>query len=220
MRTCTLVVSIAVHAIVFGALIAVPLTATGDLPDLPRATAFLLVRPSVLPAPPRPVPPRATAPQVNPDAAPIVEPVSVQPETVIDVPPEPAGASTVDGGIDSGGSAASSSSGGEPAAVVSPPPVDITPLRVGGAIRPPEKIRHVAPIYPSIAQAAHVSGVVILEAVIGEDGSVRNVTVLRSARLLDDAAIEAVRQWRFTPTLLNGQAVAVVMTVTVGFTLN
>jgi protein TonB len=76
-----------------------------------------------------------------------------------------------------------------------------------------------APVYPAIARAAHVEGVVILEAVIGENGAVRDVRVLRSIQLLDDAATEAVRQWRFTPTLLNGQAVPVVMTVTVAFKL-
>jgi protein TonB len=64
-----------------------------------------------------------------------------------------------------------------------------------------------------------VEGVVILEAVISEDGSVQDVRVLRSKALLDDAAVEAVRQWRFTPTLLGGQPVPVVMTVTVSFTL-
>jgi protein TonB len=61
---------------------------------------------------------------------------------------------------------------------------------------------------------------VILEAVIAEDGSVRDVKVLRSALLFDQAAIDAVRQWRFTPTLLSGQPVPVVMTVTVDFKLN
>jgi|TARA_Y100000031_G_C7944646_1_gene258686 protein TonB len=65
-----------------------------------------------------------------------------------------------------------------------------------------------------------VSGVVILEAVIGPDGRVRDVRVLRSAPLLDRAAIAAVRQWEYTPTLLNGVPVPVVMTVTVTFTLN
>jgi protein TonB len=77
-----------------------------------------------------------------------------------------------------------------------------------------------APRYPAIAQASRVEGVVILEAVIAEDGSVQDVRVLRSRPLLDDAAVEAVRQWRFTPTLLGGQPVPVVMTVTVSFTLN
>ena len=77
-----------------------------------------------------------------------------------------------------------------------------------------------APRYPAIAQASRVEGVVILEAVIAEDGSVQDVRVLRSKPLLDDAAMEAVRQWRFTPTLLGGQPVPVVMTITVSFTLN
>jgi protein TonB len=64
-----------------------------------------------------------------------------------------------------------------------------------------------------------VEGLVILEAVIAEDGSVRDIRVLRSVQLLDAAAVEAVREWRFTPTLLNGQPVPVVMTITVAFTL-
>ena len=84
-------------------------------------------------------------------------------------------------------------------------------------IRPPQKVHHVAPTYPPIAQSARVSGVVILEALIAEDGSVRDVKVLRSVPLLDASAIEAVRQWRFTPTLLNGVPVQVIMTVTVTF---
>jgi protein TonB len=91
---------------------------------------------------------------------------------------------------------------------------------VGSVLRAPQKIHQVAPTYPHIAQAAHVSGTVILEALIAEDGSVKDVKVLRSKPLLDDAAVEAVRQWRFTPTLLNGVPVQVIMSVTVTFTLN
>jgi protein TonB len=92
-------------------------------------------------------------------------------------------------------------------------------LRVGGYIRAPQKIVDVAPIYPPLARAAGVEGIVILEAVIAEDGSVRDVRVLRSVPLLDAAATEAVRQWRFSPTLLNGEPVPIVMTVTVAFRL-
>jgi protein TonB len=71
-----------------------------------------------------------------------------------------------------------------------------------------------------VAQAARVQGVVILEAVIGPNGNVTDVQVLRSVPLLDDAAVEAVRQWVYTPTLLNGVPVPVIMTVTVNFTMN
>ena len=75
------------------------------------------------------------------------------------------------------------------------------------------------PVYPSIAQSARVQGVVIIEATIGPNGSVTDAKVLRSIPLLDAAALDAVRQWQFTPTTLNGQAVPVIMTVTVNFTL-
>jgi TonB family protein len=95
----------------------------------------------------------------------------------------------------------------------------LTPLRVGGNIRPPTKIRDVKPAYPAEARAANVQGVVIIEAVIDPSGSVANARVLRSIPLLDEAALSAVSQWQFTPTELNGQPVGVLMTVTVNFTL-
>jgi protein TonB len=75
-------------------------------------------------------------------------------------------------------------------------------------------------VYPPIAQSARVQGVVILEAVIGPTGKVQDVKVLRSIPLLDQAAIDAVRQWEYTPTTLNGVPVPVIMTVTVNFTLS
>jgi TonB family protein len=90
-------------------------------------------------------------------------------------------------------------------------------VRVGGGITPPTKTKTLAPVYPPDALAAKVSGVVIIEAVIGEDGKVRDSRVLRSIPMLDAAATEAVRQWEFTPTVLNGAPVPVVMTVTVNF---
>lgn len=93
------------------------------------------------------------------------------------------------------------------------------PVRVGGAINSPSKIKDVNPIYPTIARAARVQGVVIIEATIGVDGRVTDAKVVRSIPLLDEAALVAVRQWEFTPTTLNGQPVPVVMTVTVDFTL-
>jgi protein TonB len=93
-------------------------------------------------------------------------------------------------------------------------------VRVGGQIKAPTQIKKVPPTYPQIAQSARVSGVVILEATIGVNGKVQDVKVLRSVPLLDQAAIDAVRQWEYTPTLLNNVPTAVIMTVTVTFTLN
>ena len=93
------------------------------------------------------------------------------------------------------------------------------PLRVGGDIKEPTKIKDVKPVYPADALAAGVQGVVILEAVIAPSGYVSDARVLRSVPALDQAAIDSVRQWAFTPTLLNGVPVSVIMTVTVNFTL-
>jgi protein TonB len=101
-----------------------------------------------------------------------------------------------------------------------PPGWGVGAVRVGGNVKAPEKTRHVAPVYPPIAQSAAVQGVVILETIIGGDGKVQNARVLRSIPLLDQAAIDAVRQWEFTPTMLNGVPVPVIMTVTIQFTLS
>ena len=109
--------------------------------------------------------------------------------------------------------------GGLASVLPPPPPPPPAPVRVGGNIKAPERIKNVNPIYPPIALSAKVTGIVILEAIIGLDGKVSDVTVLRGAALLDDAAINAVRQWEYTPTLLNGLPIRVVMTVTVNFTL-
>jgi protein TonB len=108
-----------------------------------------------------------------------------------------------------------------PAPVALPAPVHKPQeaVRPGGVIKYPGKVHHVAPVYPRLAQDARVEGRVILEAVIGMDGRVQDVRILRSKPLLDQAAMDAVRQWRFTPTLLNGTPVPVILTVTVDFKL-
>jgi TonB family protein len=93
------------------------------------------------------------------------------------------------------------------------------PVRVGGNIQAPTKLRDVRPVYPIDAQVAKIQGVVIVEAIIDESGRVAQACVLRSIPLLDDPALNAVAQWEFTPTLLNGAPVPVIMTVTVNFTL-
>ena len=92
-------------------------------------------------------------------------------------------------------------------------------VRVGGGVPPPSKIRHVPPAYPPEAISAHLQGVVILEVRIEPDGRIQDARVLRSIPVLDQAALSAVLQWEFTPTLLNGVAVPVIMTVTVQFSL-
>ncbi len=99
-------------------------------------------------------------------------------------------------------------------------PTEDGTLRVGGQIQPPQAVFRVNPGYPQEARDARVQGVVIIEVKIAADGSVAEAWVLRSIPLLDQAALDAVRQWRYTPTLLNGAPVPVIVTVTVNFTLS
>ena len=94
----------------------------------------------------------------------------------------------------------------------------IAPLRIGGQIQAPKKIKDVPPVYPAIAQSARGSGAVMIEATIGPDGKVIDARVVRSIPLLDQAALDAVRQWEYLPTLLNGVPVPVLVTVTINFT--
>jgi TonB family protein len=90
-------------------------------------------------------------------------------------------------------------------------------VRVGREIKTPTKVKDVRPVYPAIAQSARVQGAVVIEATIGPDGKVVDTKVVRSVPLLDQAALDAVRQWEYTPTLLNGKPVPVLVTVTINF---
>jgi periplasmic protein TonB len=93
------------------------------------------------------------------------------------------------------------------------------PVKVGGRIQAPAKRRHVNPVYPELARIARVQGAVVLECTIDTTGRVVNARVIRSVPLLDRAALEAVQQWEYEPTRLNGTPVAVILEVTVRFTL-
>jgi TonB family protein len=92
-------------------------------------------------------------------------------------------------------------------------------LRVGGAIKPPLRVTNVNPVYPDAARAAGVQGVVVIEARLEPDGRVSQARILRSVPLLDQAALDAVMQWEYEPTLLNGVPVPILLTVTTSFTL-
>lgn len=108
---------------------------------------------------------------------------------------------------------------GAPLPAGPPPPWMEGAVRISGTIKPPTKVKHVNPVYPPEARQARVSGVVILETRIEPDGRIVNARILRSIPLLDQAALAAVLQWEFTPTLVNGVPTPVLMTVTVSFSL-
>ena len=92
-----------------------------------------------------------------------------------------------------------------------------TAVRVGGAVRNPTKIKDVAPVYPAIARSARVSGTVQIELTVGPDGKVADWRVVKGVPLLDEAALDAVKQWEYTPTRVKGVAVPVIINVAVNF---
>jgi periplasmic protein TonB len=217
----TVPLSITVHTLIIGGVIIIPLMAADVLPTPPSMMTFVVPSPSPPPSPPPP-PPQTTevskpAVQDSPTAAPLVPQSGIRPETGIEEVVRDAASRVERGGGVPGGFPGGL--GEVPPPPPPPPPPPQAPVRVGGNIRSPMKTKDVKPTYPAIAQSARVQGVVIIEATIGPDGRVQEAKVLRSIPLLDAAALDAVKQWTFTPTLLNGVPVPVIITVTVNFAL-
>jgi protein TonB len=214
--------SLALHMLIAGVIIIVPLLSADQLPDPASAVKAFFVEPMAAPAPPPPPPPpaaRPVAPKViqkpvveNKFVAPVEVPEEIKPEESIDMGVE-GGAGGVEGGVPGG--VVGGIVGGLPDA-----PAPVQAVRVGGQIKEPKKLKNVSPVYPDIAKQARVQGVVILECTISPQGKVTDVKVLRGIPLLDQAATDAVKQWVYTPTLLNGVPVPVIMTVTVNFKLS
>jgi protein TonB len=222
----TLPVSIAIHIVVIIAVVVIPLMTAEALPEPTSVVKAFFVEPAAAPPPPPPPPPPAPKAQVQPRVAstpqpvqenkftaPIDTPDSVKPDEGIDLGVEGGVPGGVEGGVPGG--VVGGVVGGLPDAP--PPPAAV---RVGGQIKEPKKLKNIAPVYPDIAKQARVQGVVILECTISPQGKVTDVKVLRGIPLLDAAAIEAVKQWVYSPTLLNGVPVPVIMTVTVNFRLS
>jgi len=218
-------VSFIAHIMALALFFVLPLTATMTLPPVQgRLPTLVLVTTAPMPAEPVPAAMPTTSVAVstlNPDAAPVEAPDRVTDE--VPRPPSP-GALVAPGAIPGVGTSGGftglldSGRGGSPLRTP-PPPREQAPVRVGGEVEAPTRVTYRAPVYPQVAIAARMEGTVILEATIDATGVVRNVTVLRSVPMLDRAALEAVQHWRYTPTRLNGQAVPVIMTVTVTFSL-
>jgi protein TonB len=212
-----------VHAAIFSTVIVAQLLSPGRLPTPRTVLAFsdvLPVRITDIPLPPPPRGNSAPAEQTSVNVAPIEAPRDIAPE-----PARENGSSTHQPtdvpGVEAGVPGASELPGNglriEPPPA--PPPAPQEPMRLHSGMQAPRKIVRVPPRYPPTAQAARVEGLVALEAVIDAAGRVNDVRVVHSIPLLDQAAIDAVRQWRFIQTLLNGEPVSILLTVTVRFTL-
>ena len=159
--------------------------------------------------------PAAPAPLANePEAAPVQAPAGIAPESA-------AGSGSLLGVSDGveGGAVGGIPGGVSGGVVAQPAAPNDAPLQVGRDVKAPKKLKDVRPSFPSSAMAARVQGTVIMEITIGPDGRVHATQLLKSVPLLDAAALEAVRQWEYLPTTVDGKAVAVLMTVTVQFSL-
>lgn len=214
-------ISIAAHLVVLLLLLIVPLAADISLP-LPERDFPEFMR--VAPPPPLPVvaptPTRRPASTVatNPSLAPTEAPPTIEPE-------RPSVAAQFDVPIGTGSGLPAGI--GDPTGVVTsvPAPLPVEPprpatVRVAQLPEPPRKIVDVRPVYPDIARNARVQGTVTLEAVLDTSGNVTQLRVVHSEPLLDRAALDAVRQWKYSPTMYGGRPVSVLMTITIRFTLN
>jgi len=162
------------------------------------------------PSPALPPPPKGDP---SAAAAPVEAPASVTPETGNE-----GRVAGVEGGAPAGGIEGGVVGGtGRTASAPGPPGPAV--VRVGAGMKPPKKIKDVKPEYPAVAMPSRAHGSVMIEATIGPDGKVQDAKVLVSIPLLDQAALDAVRQWEYEPPRLNGVPVAVVMTVLVNFGL-
>jgi protein TonB len=223
--------SVLLHGAFIAGVVAVPLMLSETLPDPAQGTRAYFVGPaSVVPPPPPPAPPAASAAARSSAPKPKTPaPAAVAALTAPADIPEPAAAQAADAGVapdSAAGGEAGGVEGGVPGGIVGgvvggvpAPPAPVTPVRVGGEIREPKKLRHVDPVYPDVAVAARVRGSVFLECIVSPQGRVTDVTLVRGVPLLNESAIAAVRQWLYTPTLKDGVPVTVIMTVTVRFDL-
>jgi protein TonB len=217
-------ISILLHTALVLAVAILPLLFYDALPSQEALKAFFVAPLEVAPPPPPPPPPPAaaravvrTTPRVEMQqpqgfVAPIEVPSEIRPEEGLDL------GEGVEGGVEGGvpGGVVGGVVGGLPSEAP-PPPARV--VRIGGQIAQPKLIRQVKPIYPDLAVQSRVSALVILEAEVDTRGHVKAVKVLRGHPLFDDSAMEAVKQWRYQPLLLNGEPTGFILTVTVNFNL-
>jgi protein TonB len=216
-KSWTVALSAIVQSIILGILILIPLIYTEALPK-GMLNTFL-----VAPAPPPPPPPPAApvkavrAPrvvQLNKMVAPTVIPKNIA--IVKDEAPVIYTNGGVDGGTGGGilNGIIGSGGSGPP-----PPPKAASRIRVGGNVQAAALVNKVTPQYPPIAKTAHVAGTVILHAIIAKDGSIQELQYMSGPPLLMKSAMDAVKEWRYKPTMLNGEPVEVDTTISVVFSL-
>lgn len=228
-RGWTTLLSFVLQCFLIGIMILIPLIYTEALPKQ-MMTTFLVAPPPPPPPPPPPAPTpvqRVVKVESELESGQLRTPTAIPKKVAMikeDEAPPPSGGFGVVGGVPGG--VPGGSMGGVIGGIISSTPVAVprvaTPQRVrvsqgviaGNAISQPK------PNYPPLAKAARVQGSVVLQAVIGKDGRVENLKVVSGHPMLVQSALDAVRQWRYRPYLLNGEPVEVDTTITVNFTLS
>lgn len=227
--------SLVIHLTILGVLIVVPLVYYQGLPEYRWIAKEEFLTAVVAPPPPKPeiIVPKRPLQVVKLDPAQFVAPSEI-PEAIpvpLDDIPEVSALSGIIG----------ESLGGVTAGILGEIPGDLNwgvtrsvpvdapepvlqptkknPIRVGGNVQASRLIHRVEPEYPELAKRARVSGLVILQVIVSESGAVEEVKIVRGHPLLNDAALRAVRQWRYSPYFLNGEPIPVTATVTVNFVL-
>ena len=224
----------ALHIVILATLIIVPLFTTATI-QLRNYEETPLVTPPAPPPPPPPAAGRAVAPHITSKrsnltytlgkvTAPTAIPKTVSLDNAAAAPDLGGVEGGVPGGVPGGqlGGSLGGVIGGTGTSVPIPPPRQPAPkriVRVGSHIKAPRQTYSVQPEYPPLARQVHVSGTVVVDAVLDEHGNVVGAHALSGHPLLIPAALRAVLQWKYEPTLLNGTPVAVEMEVTVHFKL-
>jgi len=241
-KSWTVMVSFIGQIVLIVVAVILPLIYTDVLPS--TTLTSMLTAP---PPPPPPPPPPAAAPPVKVvkviprqfDAGKLMAPKAVPKEIAIikedELPPPSSGVAGVVGGV-AGGSVGGGIGGvlggiisAVPSAAPPPPPpppppvkkeAPITRIKVGGNVQGAKIVKKIPPVYPQLAKSARVSGVVHLAAIIAKDGTIQELHSMGGPALLIQAAMDAVKQWVYVPTMLNGEPVQVETTIDVNFTLN
>lgn len=232
-KTLDLLIAFSLHAVLIGVPILAGLYYTDTL-NLKDFTSTFLVAPA--PPPPPPPPPAASVMRTQPPRRVFMQQgklmaPSVIPQKVAEIKEAPIApdafegvAGGVPGGVPGGqmGGVIGGVIGGVPGASGIAPPKEPAKIvvRVGGKVRPPRAVYRPAPAYPPLAKQARVSGDVVVDTILDENGNVTNMKILSGPPLLYEAAMEALKQWRYQPTYLNDQPVSVELIVTINFQLS
>ncbi len=227
-RGMTTFISFVLQVMLIGVLVLIPLLFTEALPKTQLMT-FL-----VAPPPPPPPPPPAAAPvkvvkQIQTDIingqlrTPTKIPEKVQMIKEEEAPPPMMAASGVVGGVPGG--VPGGQMGGVIGGILSSTPVAVPKaapqrVRVSQGVTQGLLIRKIQPTYPPLARQARIQGSVLLQAEISKEGAIQNLRLISGHPMLAPAAIEAVKQWRYKPYILNGEPVEVETQITVNFTLS